>query len=156
VDDERRNELATAAPGSVEIGGATYLVAQPNDQDMAALRQYLRKQIESPLAAVAEELAAMSPSLRAVVQESAIRAAVEYKASGNNKLAPEYVQEQMMRPHCVAFLAWLLAKKLQPGLTLEAIKPHVTEDNASTILEALYRESGMEAVVEGKAGGRPR
>ena len=155
MTDERRNELATGAPGAMQLGGVTYFVGQPTDQDLAAIRQYLRGRLQSPLAAVADELAHLPPAQRALVQESAIRAAVEMKAAGGVRLTEDYVNEQLRQPHGLAFLAWTLIRHHHPDVALEAIRPHITEQNADAVLVSLYEESGMKDVSEGKAGGRP-
>ena len=148
MTDERRNELATGGPGSAEIGGTLYLVGQPNDQDFAAIRDFIRKKLRNPFQAIAEDLKYLPREL----WDAAVRAATELKAGGGAEPTPEFFRQQAAEPDVVAFMAWLLVRKNHPDATYESIRPHVTAANVEAVSAALYDASGMSAL--GNRGGR--
>ncbi len=144
-----RNEAVTGAPGTIDLGGQTYLVAQPTDEDFATLRSHLKAKLDSPLKAIADDLKYLAPADRA----EAIKAAVALKTGGGAELTPQYVQEQLMQPPGAAFLAWLLVRRNHPDVKLDDVKAAVTGDNVLAVLADLKRASGMEAAAGGKVGG---
>ena len=146
-----QNETAAGGLGTVEIGGVTYLVRPPTDVDFATLRRHLKKELENPLHAILPDLKGLPPDVRA----EAIKAAVELKAGGGAKLTEEYVREKLFQPAGAAFLAWLLIRDQHPGLELETLRPHFTDDNAGERLADLYRAGALEDAAGGKATGRP-
>jgi hypothetical protein len=152
MDINKANEAVSGGPGVLELGGTTYLVGQPDDRTFRTLLAHLRSKIKTPLTAVAEELAAMPPEMRALVQSGAISEAVKIKAGGGVELTQSYVQEELMKPAGAAFLAWLLIRKEQPDAKLAEIEPHVTDDNVVEVLAKLMTASGLEAVIAGKVG----
>lgn len=148
MDYEQANEAVTGAPGPLALGGSTYLVSPPTDQDFTTLRVYLRERLANPLQAIAADLDTIPPQYR----EAAIKAAVELKAGGGVGVTAAHVEQELMKPDGCAFWAWLLIRKNHPSARLEDIKPLVTKDNVVDVLAGLYRATGMEAIA-GKVAG---
>ena len=140
---DNANEHAANGCGTVTVGGTTYLVGQPTDQDMATVRNYFRRRLQAPLAAVAEELAGLTPAQRALVGDAAVRAAVELKAGGGAGMTPSFFAEQLRTPDGAAFLVWTLVRKNHPGVTLETVRTGVTEENAPALVADVFEASGM-------------
>jgi hypothetical protein len=150
AERDGENEAATGAPGTVELSGQTYLVGQPTDQDFATLRNHLRKSLQNPFQAIAEDLKYLPPEYRAV----AIEAATKLKAGGGVELTEAYIRERLMEPAGAAFLTWLLIRKNHPDVTLEQLRTHFTEATTQDILAKLYEASGLGVVASGKGIGR--
>jgi hypothetical protein len=145
---DEANDVITGAPGTIELGGKTYLVGQPDDQVFATLKGYLAERLQSPFQAIADDLKFLSAADR----EAAIRAAVALKAGGGVDVTQAFADKQLRQPHGCAFLAWLLIRKEQPEAKLEDIHKAVTQDAVIDVLAKLYTAAGMDSL--GKAGGR--
>jgi hypothetical protein len=145
-----RNEAVAGALGTLELGGRTYLVSQPDDRTFASIHKEFRKNAPTPIKAVSKELEDLPPQYRA----TAIKAAVELTAGGAVDLSESFIREQLQEPRGCAFLVYLLVKPQQPDVTLETIVPFVTAENLSDILVKVYEASGMKALVQGKVNGR--
>jgi hypothetical protein len=147
-----KNEAAAGAPGTIELGGTTYLVAQPDDRTFAALNKHFREQMQNPIQAIADDLKYLPPEYRRM----AIDAAVALKAGGGVEVSEAFIRERLMEPAGCAFLAWLLILPNHPEVTQEAVRAHVTPDNVMDTNARLFAASGMKALVEGKTTGRRR
>lgn len=151
MDINLGNEKVTGAPGVIELGGVTYLVGQPDDRTFTTLLARIRenrKNMPRPLQAIAADLQCLAPEDRA----AAIKVAVELQSDGEGGLTDRYIQSELLTPEGAGFLAWLLIRKEQPDVKLEAIQPHVTADNTVEVLAKLMAASGLEAISAGKAG----
>jgi hypothetical protein len=148
VDINEANVKVSGGPGSIELGGVTYLVGQPDDRLFTTLHDHCRKQAKNPIQAIADDL----QYLPAEYRKDAIKAAVELKSGGGAELTAAGVQEYLFSPAGCAFLTWLMIRKEQPDVKLETIRPHVTETNVHDILAQLGKASGLEAVMPGKVG----
>jgi hypothetical protein len=147
---EESNEAVANAPGTIELGGRTYLVSQPTDQTFAALHKFLRERQQSPIQAVADDLKYLPPEYRRM----AIDAAVALKAGGGSGVTEEFARQQLMEPHGCAYLLYLLIRPEQPDTTLETIRALVTPDNVMDLYAKLHPAAGLAGLDAGKANGR--
>jgi hypothetical protein len=124
VDQGEKNERVSGARNTVVIGGTTYLVKPPADQDFADLHLYIRKRLASPIAMIAEDVKGLPPHL----QKMAIEAAVAVATGGGAKLTEAFVDEQMRTPDVCSYLAWLLVSKNHPDVKLETLRAAIPTD----------------------------
>ncbi len=151
MDPKQVPENATAAPGSIELGGRTFLVSQPSPSDGLAVKKYIKKRIQSPLSMYAA--LAASPDFALLpekVRHELASEAGHLQMQGDVSLSNELFAEKLLEPDCCAFLAWMLIRKRHPDVTLEALRALITDDNAAAVCDDLLRESGMQG--EGPGG----
>lgn len=124
MDQGEKNERISGARNTVVIGGVTYLMSPPTDQDFADLHLFIRKRLASPIAMIAEDVKDLPPHL----QKMAIEAAVAVKAGGGARLTENFVDEQMRTPDVCSYLAWLLIVKNHPDAKLETLRAAIPTD----------------------------
>ncbi len=140
-------EDAAGAPGSITLGGKTFLVAAATDEVMMIVLRYLRKHVPSPLDMY--DRVASHPvfaKLPEATQQSLAEEAARKAINGNGDVPPEVYTDLLMQAPGCRFLAWVLLRDAQPNLTLEQLDPLITEDTAPVVFLQLQRESGMEAL----------
>lgn len=134
------SERAASPPGAIDLGGQTYSVARPTESDVLEVARWAReraKALADPYRRVAEGLEAIPQELRRYAVEEAARAKRDGEVSG------EDMQEALTSPDGVAYLAWVLTRRLNPGVTLQALRGAITEENCLEVYAGLDRESGM-------------
>ncbi len=144
MDPKTTPENATAAPGSIELGGRTFLVAQHTPADVMALRKRLKKHVKDPLSMYADLVS--DPKFRRLpkkVRDTLAEEAGRLRMQGDVSLTADMAEDMLQEPRHCAFLAWLLIRKLHPDVTLEALADLITDDNAAAVYADLARESGM-------------
>lgn len=154
MDVQKMNEEAVGAPGTIEIGGKTYLASQLSKPDFITLNKHLRaihkKRTLSPLQALAAKISELPPAM----QERAIKHAMDAEGrSGGRAAEPETadIAPIIYEPEGAAACAWLSIRKLQPHVTLEELAQHITPDTVDDVLATLMTATGLEAM-KGKDG----
>lgn len=152
MDQQTRNELAAGGTGLLDLGGRTFVVSPPTDSDFATLagelRRLAKRRVRSPLAAVAEELAALPAEYRRM----ALEAASAIAAAGPVEPTQDQVGAMLYEPEGCRFWLWQLARRNHPGLTLEELKGVVTADNVTEVLAGLSSATKVDRL--GKSTGR--
>lgn len=138
------NQNAAAALGSIELGGRSFLVSQPTQQDTATLGKYLLGMAQNPLKAMAAELEGLPPEL----QKMAIDSAIKLKMSRANVPTTEeeskgILMAMLFTPEGCRFMAWILLRKEHPDVTLEMLKGLIHDGNYFDVLTTLTDQSGM-------------
>src|SRR4051812_47024632 len=136
---EEQNIAATGGPRAVVIGTQTYLASPLNDMDNGTLLDWVKKRLQSPLLAVADDFDKLPP----LMQEKVIKAAVELKTAGGAMPNGESYRQQLMTPAGCAFLAWVMVRKEHPTVTLEALRKDITDDNYVDVLAGLTEAAGL-------------
>ncbi len=144
-------EDQVGAPGSLTLGGRTFLVSAATDEMMMIVLRHLRKHVPSPLDMYAQvaahpAFAVLPEETRRALAEEAARKAL---AGGGEVPGEVYTDLLLAAPGC-RFLAWVLLRDHQPNLTLESLTPLITDENAPVVFMQLQRESGMEALGKGR------
>jgi len=139
--------LQAGAPGSIDLGGRTYAVAQASDADLMEVRRRLKKAVPSPLkmyAALVQD--ADFRKLPKRVRDDLAREAGQMRLRGETPLTAELVADLLQEPEHCAYLAWVLIRKLHPDVTYEGLRETITPDNATRVFLALHEASGMESL----------
>lgn len=140
------NLLATGAPGTIQLGGETYLVAQPTEADMATIgmeaRKLAKRRRDHKLMELYREFKDM-----AVVKDLL-----------GSLLPPENddaanLQDAIMDPDGCRFAAFILLRRLQPDMTLAQLGTLIDESNATAVGMALLIESGLGKAAKNSPGG---
>jgi hypothetical protein len=137
-------EAVAGAPGTIALGDRVYLVAAASHADLMTVRRRLKKHVKSPLAMYADLVG--DPRFRTLpkkVRDDLAREAGQLRMRGEVALSAEMVDDMLSQAEHCRFLAWILLRKLQPDLTLEALTPLIDEDAAPVVYAELIRESGM-------------
>lgn len=150
---DESNRAALAAPGSIMLGGATYLLSPLLPADYAMLREHCRElaliDVQTPLAGIMADFEKMPPAMQALAMREAVA-----QAAGAKKPEPtnEAIAANSGTLAGVRFTFWLSARKLHPELTREKVAELVTDDNRFDVM-------GKQLEVEGqkpKAGDDPK
>lgn len=151
--DTETNIQATGGPRAVKIGETTYLASPIDDRDHATLLDWVKKRLKSPLLAIADDFDKLPP----LMQEKAIRAAVEAKTAGGVAPSGEAYREQLLSPAGAAFLAWLSIRHEHQTVKLEDLAKDITADNAVEIVAELAEAAGLGKGIgrNGSAPGKP-
>lgn len=151
--DSETNIVATGGPRSVKIGETTYLASPLDDRDNATLLDWVKRRLKSPLLALAEDFDKLPP----LMQEKAIRAAVECKTAGGTTPSGEAYREQLMSPAGAAFLAWLMIRHEHGTVKLEDLAKDITESNAIDVVAQLGEAAGLGKTIgrNGSSPGKP-
>lgn len=152
LDTKTANQVASGAPGTIEIGGETYFVAQPTEADFVTLHKYLIEAWRGDKSKFLKQVAEQVKGLPEKLQEVAIRSAVEAQARGDTEPAQEALQSMLYELRHTAFWVWTLCRKNHPDLTLQAVASGVNADNQTELLAGLLRASSMAAVAPNSAG----
>lgn len=138
-----------SGPGTIELGGKTYLVSKPTDSDIASIGDYVRKQakkIYNPVKSLLEDLKDLPKDL----QEVALKEAIRLKNDGE---PPEQLLVDIMTsPLGARFLAYMLIRKNHPEVTLKDFETLITDDNCMEVYVDLDHASGMDKVKKGLTG----
>jgi len=132
------------ALGSIEIGGRTFLVAQPKRSDLFSFWQFCRTKAKSNKPALSDELsqlAGLPDDIRAVAVPLII-----------NKHNPEpdasSVWEAMASPEGIAFLTFLLTRQ-HNKVDLAQLNSAITSENVDQVTTDLEDASGMRVITSG-------
>ena len=139
-----RNEAVCSPPRPLPLGGRVFLLSPPTLEDNAAIvaegRRLLAAQ-ETPLGLLVNDPA--FARLPPACQVECAREAARVQASGRQELSGLDLAEELGRPKLLGFAVWLLARGNHDGLTLEEVRPLVTEDNAGAVFADFCRASGI-------------
>lgn len=134
----------TGGPGTLTLGGTTYLVGQPTEKDMGAIAAFLKQHAKSPVAALQDD-----PDFKLLPedeQRQKLLEAARQKFDQNLPYAGPSILDALTSLHGVRFMAWILIRKAHPEVALEEISCHVTDDNRVAISVQLDIASGMAAL----------
>jgi hypothetical protein len=145
IETKTANQLATGAPGSIELGGETYLVSQPTKGDFVTLNKELEKiwkaknegRKSSVIADIAQDLKLLPPEFQKMAMDSAMEA-VKDRSPTKHELSSILFEREG-----VAFWAWLLIRKTQPSIKLATIRAGITDDNLDQICGQLLEANGL-------------
>lgn len=154
MDSKSRDALAP--PKAVSLGGHDWYLSPLTPGDFGELWEHLRSlaiaDVQSPLAAIAEDLKGLDPADRA----AAIREAVALKAGARFvEPAREAVSAKALTLDGVRFNFWLAARPLHPELTRERAAELVDEPNRHRVMAALMETNGRPQDDDPKGSGRP-
>ncbi len=137
--DQAKNEQADGAPGTVTLGGRSFLVASPTPADKTTIFKQFHKmakaKLRSPMAVVREEWEGLTAEQREMLVAVAMKQQVGDK--GEKEPTQDHVNAQIYTPEGCAFQLWVLAGKFDPTLKLEDVSPLITEDNVINVLADL-------------------
>lgn len=139
------------APGTINLGGRTFLVAQPTDSDMRAIAAFLQKHALSPVAALEAD-----PDFKYLppeMQEEKRRDAALLKFKQGTPFDGPSALQALTGLEGTRFVAWILCRKREPTLTLEQVAGLITEANYLAAAVELDVASGMADL--GNSAGRP-
>ncbi len=151
--DPERTAKAVAAPGTIALGGKTYLVAQPTPQDLETVGRYLRKLLRNPLKALVADIESLPESIRAMAMDAAMKIQANPPTPKTKEEAAEACQALIQTPEGFRFLLWTILRKNHPDLTLEQLKPLVTDANVDELAERLAEEAGLADLGKSLGGG---
>jgi hypothetical protein len=140
-----KNERAAGAPGPVTLGGRTYLASPPSDRHFGTLHNHLRRKLQTPFQAIADDLKGLPPHL----QEAAVRAAVELKAGGGAAMTHQFVADQLQTPDGCAFFCWILIRDNHPDVELKTVRDAIPDVEA-----AIRTLADLQAATGGLEGNR--
>jgi hypothetical protein len=143
LDTQTANFLATGAPGSITLGGKTFIVNQPTEQDGAAIGLEIRKIAKRRKDAKFLELVR---EFKDVALAKTILAELCTADESENLTAAVADAEGC------AFIAFILIRKGDPSVTLAILRELITEDNAGVIGMELLEESGLGKAVPNSPG----
>ena len=136
-DKAARSEAAIAAPGTVVLGGRTFVIRPGSVADHGAWRKELRRQIQhtmtDPLETVNRRVSEaeragkpLSPTVVKYLVESALSA-----DSAGSKIEPSdgQIGEQTTTVAGSRWWAWYLLRKADPMLTLKWVEDHTPTDD---------------------------
>jgi hypothetical protein len=152
IEQAVANDLASGAPGTLELEGKTYLVAQPTKSDWIALKKHLakirEKEQKSYLARIVEEVKGLDPE----VQKVAIQAAVQVRKD-DKEISSDALSSMILEPEGMRFWVWKLARKHHPELTLECVSKLITEENVNDVAAEMLGATSMRDVDPNSSGG---
>lgn len=147
------SEAVVSEPGTINLGGTTYLVAKATDRDVFARVKNARKSVLKTFNPIKEVLDSIKDLSVSEDQKTALlMQAHRIKASG--EVPPDLVSDYMQSPKGLAFYAWLLIRKNHPEVTLESIQALITEVNAEDVFAELDEASG-DSLVRKALGQNP-
>jgi hypothetical protein len=156
--DEGR--AAAGGPGVVALGGKPVAVAQPTPADFYALQSELNRQEraarKSPLAILTDDpaFAKLPPACQAEAVRTAVARQVD-RAAGPPEpdRAVDELTDRLKTHDGATWWAWWLAKKIDPTLTLSAVRAAVPDGWAALqLLDELLDATGLGAVEKKSAG----
>jgi len=136
-EDQARNEAVVAAPGTVVLGGRTFVCKPDNVKAMFALRVELRKQIQArmtaPIEAVNRRVSEAERSgkpLSPTVVKYLVEAALSADAAGA-KIEPsiDQITEQSTTPEGSRWLSWWVIHQADKTITLDWVKEKTPTDD---------------------------
>lgn len=146
-------EHVAGAPGSITLGGRTFLVAQATHGDLMTVRQRLKKFVPGPLQMYAQIIAQEGfDLLPQAVRDRLASEAAELAMKGEKALSAELVADLLCEASHCRFLAWILLRKHEPALKLEDLAPLIDDEVAPAVFAELARESGLSGLTEADPG----
>ena len=135
--DQARSEAAIAAPGTVVLGGRTFVIRPASVSDHGAWRKELRRQIQltmtDPLETVNRRVSEaeragkpLSPTVVKYLVESALSA-----DSAGSKVEPSdgQIAEQTTTAAGARWWSWYLLRKADPMLTMKWVEDQTPTDD---------------------------
>lgn len=133
------NAAVAAGKGSITVAGKTFLIDPISDQITGTLHNYFRRNMKTPLVAIADSLKGLPEEL----QKHAISEAVKLQANGGVTGNLAFYRDAMLSNEGCAFLFWLLAKRNHPELTHEACTVIVKAATPEVVMGDLATASGL-------------
>lgn len=154
----------TAAGGTVQLGGRTYLLKQLTLGDYGQIQAWLKQRLPKPFAVVVAALKELEP-MRAFDPEGyaearkqlLLNAMEDSKKDGGG--SPELVSEALNSPEGIAMLIWLCVRKCHPEVGYEEIKAAINSENLSELkrhLDIVNMFGGGDAEEEGDPFANPQ
>jgi len=136
--DKARNEAAIAAPGTIVLGGRTFVIRPPSVLDHSAWRKELRRQIQAgmtdPIEAVNKRISEAERALKPLsptVVKYLVDAALQAEAAGQ-KVEPSdgQIAEQTTTLDGARWWVWYVLRKADPSLTMATVNEHAADEDA--------------------------
>lgn len=154
MTQQEKNDAVCAPPRPLVLGERTLLLSPPTLSDTAGIAAEARRLLagQTPLGSLVNDPA--FKLLPAACQVEAVREAAKVQVSGDGQnLSGMSLVEELAKPELLGFAIWVLARKNHPGLTLEEIRPAITEDNSGALFVDFLEASGMLAMEKKTADG---
>ncbi len=150
LETRTANELATGSPGSIDLGGKTYLVAQPSPHDMSAILLEVKRLARKRYAARQVELFREFRDLATVKQ--LLAAELGDPESEDPKTVAAGIMDGCGDPAACRFIALVLLRHNHPDVTPELLRSLITDDNAAIVGMELLLASGLGRVLPNSPG----
>lgn len=148
MDTSAQNEAIVSAPGTINLGDTTYLIAKPTESDTFAVFQYARKQAAKHYNPIREAMEAIKDLDCTEAQRTAILLQA-HRVQASREVPSEVISDFLMSARGAAFFFWILARKNHAELTLEKAEKLITEDNATSVFAELDEASGVRMIHRG-------
>ena len=139
------DEALISAPGTITLGGKTYLVAKPSERDVFAIFHQARKEAKkayNPFREVNEALDGLEVPIES--RTALLLQAHRVKISG--EVPGDAATEWLTSPPGAAFYAWVLLRKQHPEVSLEAVRQTITDENCLDVFMELDEASGADMI----------
>lgn len=152
ADDKTDNSTLDGAPGTIKLGGRTYLVGQPGLEDASSVAAFLKTHARKPLNELQDDPA--FAYLPADEQKSRLLDAARLQLDQQRQpWTGEAALAAMMTLQGVRFQAWLLIRKHHPEFAFDDACKLITEENYVPVSIELDFVSGMAKL--GNSAGPP-
>lgn len=143
ISSKQASESANAPPGSITLGGETFLVHCPTKQDMAAILLECKKISRGKRAAKVVEFFREFKDM-ALSKELADLECPE--TTDEPGVQANAMLREVMEPAGAQFAAFLILRRAHPEITMARIRELVTADNAAAVGSDLLLASGLMAL----------
>lgn len=149
MDTKTTNELANAPPGTIMLGGETFIVAQPNPGTMGAIGVECKKIAKAKRAALFLERFREFKDIELARQLASEECP---EPDDTPQSLSETLQREMMAPDGCRFAAFLMLREHQPEITPAKLRELITADNAAAVGIDLLMASGLARAVPNSPG----
>ena len=148
MDTTNSNESIISPPGTIDLGGKTYLVSKPMEKDVFAVAMYAKKLAKRKYNPIRETLDALQ-GLTASEEAKTAVILQAHRVQSSGEVPADAISDELMGPKGCAFYAWILIRKNHPEVTLEQLQALITEDNAVVVFADLDEASGAKMIHRG-------
>jgi hypothetical protein len=141
MDRGELQDAAAGAGGFVTLGGQDYEVSPPTDADARTIARFLRKQAKSPTQRLRDDpdFGLLDPD----EQRAALKQAAKRKFDADAPLDPHSAMDALLSLEGCRFMAFVVLRRKNRGLTRERVAELVTEENYEEVFDALDGQTGM-------------
>lgn len=145
---ENSNEAIVSPPGTIELGGKTYLVSKPTEKDIFSVAMYAKKLAKRKYNPIRETLDALA-GLQASEEAKTAVILQAHRVQSSGEIPADAISEELMGAKGCAFYAWVLIRKNHPEVTLEQLQDLINEDNSIMVFADLDEVSGAKMIHRG-------
>lgn len=152
-------DQATAAAGTIQIGGRTLLMHRLTFHDHGQVTAWLKERIKPPFQAAAEALRdlhplkELDPEAYEATRRELIREADAINRSGNPLYDPVAAKFALSSYDGVTFVLWLTIRHGQPDVTLEWVREVCVDESPGTLKRKIDLAAGL---IEEAVTGSPQ